>query len=83
MRSKRLHMLCCYALCRRILIDTQMRGIGVPSSTLIEGRFAIRICITNHRSTDADLAGILAFVRTRGVELTSELALLQAAASEN
>jgi glutamate/tyrosine decarboxylase-like PLP-dependent enzyme len=35
---------------REILIGVQERGIAVPSSTVLHGRFALRVAITNHRS---------------------------------
>lgn len=38
-----------------ILIALQTRGVAVPSSTVLDGRFAIRVCITNHRTTDDDI----------------------------
>jgi glutamate/tyrosine decarboxylase-like PLP-dependent enzyme len=37
-----------------ILIALQERGIAVPSGTRIDGRFAIRVAITNHRSRRED-----------------------------
>ena len=43
------------ALNRAILVQLQVRGIAVPSQTVLGGRFAIRVCITNHRTEDADL----------------------------
>ena len=33
----------------------QVRGIAVPSQTVLGGRFAIRVCITNHRTDESDL----------------------------
>ncbi len=42
-------------LTARIITQLQVRGIAVPSSTTIAGRQAIRVCITNHRTTEADL----------------------------
>ncbi len=30
------------------------RGIAVPSSTVIDGRFTLRVCIINHRSRRND-----------------------------
>jgi glutamate/tyrosine decarboxylase-like PLP-dependent enzyme len=39
---------------REILMRIQERGIAAPSSTMLDGRFAIRVAITNHRSTRAD-----------------------------
>jgi len=38
-----------------IVIDVQESGIAVPSSTFVDGRCAIRLNLTNHRVTDADL----------------------------
>jgi aromatic-L-amino-acid decarboxylase len=38
-----------------IVVDVQQRGIAVPSSTTLDGRCVIRINLTNHRVTDADL----------------------------
>lgn len=39
---------------REILMQLQELGIAVPSSTILEGRFAIRVAITNHRSRRED-----------------------------
>ena len=44
----------------RILIALQERGIAVPSSTLVNGRFAIRVAITNHRSRREDFEALVA-----------------------
>ena len=43
---------------KEILMDLQQKGIAVPSHTVLNGRFGIRVCITNHRtrSDDFDLA---------------------------
>jgi glutamate/tyrosine decarboxylase-like PLP-dependent enzyme len=35
---------------RRILTELHRSGLAVPNSTLLDGRFAIRVAITNHRS---------------------------------
>lgn len=43
----------------RILIALQERGIAVPSSTLLKGRFAIRAAITNHRSRREDFNALI------------------------
>jgi glutamate/tyrosine decarboxylase-like PLP-dependent enzyme len=43
------------ALNREILIQLQERGIASPSSTLLQGRYAIRVCIVNQRTKKADL----------------------------
>ena len=39
---------------QEILIRIQESGFAVPSHTEIDGKFAIRVCITNHRSNDRD-----------------------------
>ncbi|NKB88437.1 MAG: amino acid decarboxylase [Acidobacteria bacterium] len=40
---------------REILMRLQEEGIAVPSSTRIDGSFALRVANTNHRTTFADL----------------------------
>ena len=57
------------ALNARILVALQERGIAVPSSTLLCGRFAIRVCITNHRSRREDFDALTAAVIELGEEL--------------
>jgi len=52
-----------------ILVELQTRGIAVPSQTVLDGRFAIRVCITNHRSRDEDFDVLVAAVREIGAEL--------------
>jgi aromatic-L-amino-acid/L-tryptophan decarboxylase len=54
------------ALNKAIVIDAQESGIAVPSSTVIEGKLAIRVNLTNHRTTMADLRLLLDFVCARG-----------------
>ena len=39
---------------RKILMELQVSGIASPSSTMIGGRYAIRVAITNHRSRKED-----------------------------
>jgi glutamate/tyrosine decarboxylase-like PLP-dependent enzyme len=39
---------------REVLMRMQERGLAAPSSTVLDGRFAIRVAITNHRSTRRD-----------------------------
>jgi aromatic-L-amino-acid decarboxylase len=47
-----------------VLIRVQESGLAVPSSTVLNGRFALRVAITNHRSRREDfdmlLDGVLA-----------------------
>ncbi|MGI9414552.1 MAG: pyridoxal phosphate-dependent decarboxylase family protein, partial [Hyphomicrobiales bacterium] len=40
---------------KEIVIQLQERGIAAPSTTWIDGRLAIRVNITNHRTRTADL----------------------------
>jgi len=42
------------ALNKELLQQLQEQGIATPSYTLLEGRYAIRVAITNHRSTRED-----------------------------
>jgi glutamate/tyrosine decarboxylase-like PLP-dependent enzyme len=54
---------------KEIVADTQESGVAVPSSTILDGRLAIRVNLTNHRTTMADLHRLLAFVEARGAML--------------
>ncbi|MGE5624649.1 MAG: pyridoxal phosphate-dependent decarboxylase family protein [Bacillota bacterium] len=54
----------------RILIALQERGIAVPSSTVLQGRFAIRVAITNHRSRREDFDALVTAVRDLGREFS-------------
>lgn len=47
------------AMNREILIRLQERGIAVPSSTILRGRFAVRVAITNHRSRRDDFDALV------------------------
>lgn len=58
------------ALNERILIALQERGIAVPSSTMLRGRFAIRVAITNHRSRRQDFAALVMAAIAIGDEFT-------------
>ncbi|MGH7573650.1 MAG: pyridoxal phosphate-dependent decarboxylase family protein [Longimicrobiales bacterium] len=43
------------ALNREVLMQLQERGIAIPSSTVLDGRFVLRVALTNHRTRTADL----------------------------
>jgi glutamate/tyrosine decarboxylase-like PLP-dependent enzyme len=60
------------AVNREILIRVQERGIAVPSSTVLGGRFAIRVAITNHRSRLEDFDLLVDAVVKSGEELASD-----------
>jgi hypothetical protein len=51
----------------------QTRGVAVPSQTVLDGRFAIRVCIVNHRSRDEDFEALVASVAAIGSELAETL----------
>jgi glutamate/tyrosine decarboxylase-like PLP-dependent enzyme len=44
------------ALNARILVELQERGIAVPSSSVVRGRYCLHVAITNHRTRREDLA---------------------------
>jgi glutamate/tyrosine decarboxylase-like PLP-dependent enzyme len=56
---------------RAILVQLQVRGIAVPSQTVLNGIFAIRVCNTNHRSSLADFDALAEAVVSLGRELAS------------
>jgi aromatic-L-amino-acid decarboxylase len=62
------------SLNEEILLQLQESGVAVPSSTVIDGRFAIRCAIVNHRSRWEDFEALIAAVIRIGSEL-----LIQAA----
>jgi glutamate/tyrosine decarboxylase-like PLP-dependent enzyme len=55
-----------------ILLRVQERGIAVPSSTVLGGRFALRVAITNHRSRLEDFDLFVDAVLAIGAELTAD-----------
>ncbi|MGH7579505.1 MAG: pyridoxal phosphate-dependent decarboxylase family protein [Gemmatimonadales bacterium] len=60
------------SLNQEILIRVQERGIAVPSSTVLGGRFALRVAITNHRSRREDFDLFVEAVLAAGAELTAD-----------
>ena len=54
---------------REILIRLQEEGIAAPSHTLIGGRYALRVAITNHRSQREDFATLVKEVVRIGNDL--------------
>jgi aromatic-L-amino-acid/L-tryptophan decarboxylase len=67
----------CFRYCARdservnaeIVIALQESGIAVPSTTLVEGRLAIRAAIVNHRTRRCDLDSLIAAVVRLGREI--------------
>jgi glutamate/tyrosine decarboxylase-like PLP-dependent enzyme len=56
---------------RELLIRIQERGIAVPSATSLNGRFAMRVAITNHRSRLDDFDLFVGAVVDLGRELSA------------
>jgi glutamate/tyrosine decarboxylase-like PLP-dependent enzyme len=54
---------------QEILLQLQERGLAVPSSTLIQGRFALRCCFTNHRTRFGDVRALVGAVLELGREI--------------
>jgi len=52
-----------------ILMDLQEAGIAAPSYTLLNGRYAIRAAITNHRSTRKDFEALVEATVNSGTRL--------------
>ncbi len=50
------------AVNREIVADVQESGIAAPSSTTLDGRFAIRAAIVNHRTDETDIDALVAAV---------------------
>lgn len=59
------------AVNKEILVRLQEDGIAVPSGTTINGKFAIRVAITNHRSDNSDFDALVDAVLRLGKELTA------------
>jgi len=62
------------AINARIVADIQESGIAVPSTTVIDGRLAIRTAIVNHRTQSGDLnvlvKAVLKFGRKNGTQVS-------------
>ena len=56
------------------LLRLQERGLAVPSSTTLGGRFAIRACFVGHRTTEADVERLVADAVRVGLEVAGEVA---------
>ena len=47
------------SLNREIVADLQEKGLAVPSTTIVDGKLAIRCCICNHRTREEDVMGVI------------------------
>jgi glutamate/tyrosine decarboxylase-like PLP-dependent enzyme len=61
-----------HAINEEILLRIQERGVAVPSGTILQGRFAIRCAIVNHRSRRADFRKLIDAVLGIGREISLE-----------
>lgn len=59
---------------REILMQLQESGMAVPSSTVLRGRFAIRVAISNHRSRREDFNLLVKTVEEIGTKVVAERA---------
>jgi aromatic-L-amino-acid/L-tryptophan decarboxylase len=57
------------SLNKKLLVEIQERGVAVPSPFTTDGKFSIRVCITNHRTKNADLDYFLTELLKIGREL--------------
>jgi len=60
------------AVNQEILLRIQEAGIAVPSGTVLNGRYAIRVAITNHRSKWEDFEVFLTAVQDVGERILAE-----------
>jgi aromatic-L-amino-acid/L-tryptophan decarboxylase len=60
------------SLNRELLVRLQQSGIAVPSHTLLEGRYALRVAITNHRSRRDDFDLLVSEVLRLGRSLVAQ-----------
>lgn len=60
------------ALNTEILLRLQESGIAVPSSTMINGRFAIRFANVNHRARTSDIDTVIDAILRLGREVLAE-----------
>ena len=56
-----------------ILQRLHMSGFAIPSSTVLNGKFAIRICISNHRTRQSDLDEFIDQFIAIGKDVEAEL----------
>ena len=61
------------ALNKEVLLRVQESGVAVPSSTVLQGKFAMRVAITNHRSRRPDFDELVGTVREIGGKVRGAL----------
>jgi glutamate/tyrosine decarboxylase-like PLP-dependent enzyme len=58
---------------KEILMRLQESGVAVPSSTVLDGRFAIRVAISNHRSRREDFELLVKTVEQIGRDVVAAI----------
>ena len=53
-----------------IVAALQEQGIAAPSTTMVDGKLAIRVCLINHRTLERDIDAMLEAVLKVGAELS-------------
>lgn len=61
------------AVNREIVADVQESGVAAPSSTTLDGKFAIRAAIVNHRTAETDVDALVSAVLKFGAQRTGGL----------
>ncbi len=61
------------AINEEVLLRVQESGLAVPSGTVLEGRYAIRVAITNHRSRSEDFEALVEAVTRIGADVKREM----------
>jgi glutamate/tyrosine decarboxylase-like PLP-dependent enzyme len=61
------------AMNQEILLRIQESGLAVPSSTMLNGRFAIRVANVNHRARMSDIDALIDGILKTGAELMQEM----------
>lgn len=57
---------------RSILVGLQEDGVAAPSQAVLRGRFALRVCLVNHRTRQEDLDVLVAETLARGRGFVAE-----------
>lgn len=61
------------AINQEVLLRVQESGLAVPSGTVLGGRYAIRVAITNHRSRSEDFEALVEAVTRIGADVKREM----------
>lgn len=61
------------AVNRELVADVQESGIAAPSSTILDGKFAIRAAIVNHRTAEMEIDALVSAVLKFGAQRTGGL----------